>query len=139
MLALKLCSGVFIELKIFCHQSARVWKRKIFHCVWPFSSNKCNQLCFWCPWNSVCQGSDYLTLGRFWMWGFCVVLTSVSSETVHNSLPSKFKPFSCTIAMVQLQKHKRSRSELWCLLLQTGQNFRSYLASNNLDVCWWLI
>ena len=41
--------------------------------------------------------------------------------------------------MVQLQKHKRSRSELWCLLLQTGQNFRSYLASNNLDVCWWLI
>ena len=57
MLALKLCSGVFIELKNlkFCHQSARVRKRKSFQCVvwktfvWPFSSDKCNQLCFWCP------------------------------------------------------------------------------------------
>ena len=33
MLALKLCCAVFIELKIFCHQSARIRKRKISN-VW---------------------------------------------------------------------------------------------------------
>ena len=61
-----------------------------------------------------------MSLCRFRIYGFCVFLTSVSSERVHNSLPSNVKPlfkhfgsiysvlpfsctiFSCTIAMVQL-------------------------------------
>ena len=94
-------------------------------------------VCFWHQ--SVLRGFTILCHLMLSLCSSILVLYILFCLLAVPSLAVLLQWYSLTLQWYSCSSQNRSRSELWCLLLQTGQNLYSYLASNDLDVCWWSI